>query len=73
MFKILMSGMLIGIANIIPGISGATLAVITNQYQRIMDNCGKITELHFKAIEWLYLLGIGMAAIIGIYLFMVCS
>ena len=69
MFKILMSGMLIGIASIIPGISGATLAVITNQYQRIIDNCGKITGFQFKAIEWLYLLGIAAAAILGIYLF----
>ena len=61
--------MLIGIANIIPGISGATLAVITNQYQRIIDNGGKVTGLQFKAVEWWYLLGIGASAILGIYVF----
>ena len=69
MFKLIVSGMLIGIANIIPGISGATLAVITNQYQRIVTNVSSLTSLHFNRVEWGYLISISMAAVGGIYIF----
>ena len=68
MFKIVVSGMLIGIANIIPGVSGATLAVITNQYQRIMTNAAELTSLKLKRVEWGYLVSIAIAAVTGIYL-----
>ena len=60
--------MLIGIANIIPGVSGATLAVITNQYQRIMTNAADLTSLKLKRVEWAYLACIAIAAVAGIYL-----
>ena len=69
MFKIIISGILIGIANIIPGVSGATLAVLTNQYERIMAICNNGVSLKFKDVDWVYLLTIGLAAGIGIYLF----
>ena len=68
MFKLVVSGMLIGIANIIPGVSGATLAVITNQYQRIMTNAADLTSLKLKCVEWGYLACIAIAAVAGIYL-----
>ena len=69
MFKIIISGILIGIANIIPGVSGATLAVLTNQYERIMGICNNGVSLKFKDVDWVYLLTIGLAAGMGIYLF----
>ncbi|MEK9727595.1 MAG: DUF368 domain-containing protein [Candidatus Margulisiibacteriota bacterium] len=69
MFKIIISGVLIGIANIIPGVSGATLAVLTNQYERIMAVCNSGVSLKFKDVDWVYLLTIGLAAGMGIYLF----
>tara|TARA_Y100001935_G_scaffold255367_1_gene267988 strand:+ start:5249 stop:6040 length:792 start_codon:yes stop_codon:yes gene_type:complete len=69
MFKLVVSGMLIGIANIIPGVSGATLAVITNQYQRLITNVATLTSLKFNRVEWGYLTSIGLAAVGGIYVF----
>ena len=70
MFSIVISGMLIGIANIIPGISGATVALITNQYQRLMTNVATLTSLKFNQVEWGYLISIGLAAVGGIYIFL---
>ena len=67
MFSIVSAGVLIGIANIIPGISGATVAVITNQYERIMTNGNQLTSGQFKSVEWGYLIGITLSAITGIY------
>lgn len=61
--------MLIGIANIIPGISGATVALITNQYQRLMTNIAALTSLKFNQVDWVYLISIGLAAVGGIYIF----
>ena len=69
MFKSIGCGGLIGIANIVPGISGATLAVITNQYQRIIKNIDAITMIQLKNVEWGYLACIAFGAIGGIYLF----
>ena len=69
MFKVIVSGMLIGVANIIPGVSGATLAVLTNQYNRIMSVISTGISLKFKAVDWWYLIMIGGSAGVGIYLF----
>ena len=69
MFKIIVSGMLIGIANIIPGVSGATLAVLTNQYNRIMSTISTGVSLKFKEVDWAYLILIGGAAVVGVFLF----
>lgn len=35
--RLLVSGLLIGIANIIPGVSGGTMAVVTGVYDRFVD------------------------------------
>lgn len=66
MYKVAACGMLIGIANLIPGVSGATMAVITNQYKKIIDECDKIMMGQFATVSFGYLLGIGLGALIGI-------
>jgi putative membrane protein len=66
MFKVLVSGFLIGVANIIPGISGATIAVMTRQYTPIMTQLSYIITGQFRRIRWLYMVGIALAAITGI-------
>lgn len=38
MFKNILKGMGIGVANIIPGVSGGTLAVILGIYDRLMES-----------------------------------
>lgn len=68
-------GFLIGIAEVIPGVSGGTLALITGIYSRLLNNIDllfkslrnishpKIMATNLKALEWKFLLPvfIGMA------------
>lgn len=68
-------GVLIGIAEVIPGVSGGTLALIAGIYSRLLDNIDllfkslrqishpKIMARNLKALEWKFLLPvfIGMA------------
>ncbi len=67
MFKIGFSGVLIGVANLIPGVSGATLAVLTNQYERIISQLSKLAKCQFKDLNIQYLSIIAIGAATGIF------
>lgn len=67
MFKVILAGSLIGVANLIPGISGATLAVLTNQYERIISELSILSKGQFKKLNISYLGFIGTGALIGIF------
>ena len=67
MFKIGFSGALIGVANLIPGVSGATLAVLTNQYERIISELSKLAKCQFNDLDIRYLGIIAIGAAIGIF------
>lgn len=67
MFKIIGAGALIGVANLIPGISGATLAVLTNQYERIISELSNLSKCQLKQLNIKYLAFIGTGALIGIF------
>ncbi len=64
-------GMLIGIANIIPGVSGGTIAVTTGVYEKLISIIGnffkKFKETFKENIK--FLIPIGLGAVIGIVLF----
>ena len=64
--KLFFVGIILGVANIIPGVSGGTLAVVFNIYDRIIG----LISLNIKKIfsEWKFILPIGLgmgAGIIG--------
>lgn len=60
-------GMIVGIANIIPGVSGGTIAVILNIYDQLI---GSVTNLRRKFKEsMLFLIPFGIGAAAGIFLF----
>ena len=65
--KHILYGMIIGVANIIPGVSGGTMAVILNVYDEIIEGVSNITKDIKKSIT--FLLPIGIGAGIGIILF----
>ena len=71
MILLIIKGMLIGIANIIPGVSGGTMAVILGLYERITDAIGNFFLVPMKEkakyIKFLFFLGIG--GVLGILLF----
>ena len=57
-------GIILGVANIIPGVSGGTLAVVFNIYDRIIG----LISLNIKKIfsEWKFILPIGLGMVSGI-------
>ncbi len=60
-------GMIVGVANIIPGVSGGTIAVILNIYDRLI---GSVTNLRKQFKEsMLFLIPFGIGAAAGIFLF----
>jgi len=62
--KDLIKGFLIGIANIIPGVSGGTVAVLTGAYDVIITSLSDIIKHPLKSIKNVIMLVIGL--IIGI-------
>lgn len=60
-------GAIIGVANIIPGVSGGTVAVILNVYDKIINSIANIKK-DFKK-SFMFLAQIGIGAIVGIILF----
>ncbi|MDD6237631.1 MAG: DUF368 domain-containing protein [Clostridiales bacterium] len=61
------AGVVIGIANIIPGVSGGTMAVVMNIFDRLIEAISNIRKEWKKNI--LFLVMIGLGAGVGILLF----
>jgi putative membrane protein len=49
-------GALIGLAEIIPGVSGGTIALIVGVYERIIMSASNFVRLKFRQVEWLLVL-----------------
>lgn len=45
--KYIIFGIIMGVANVIPGVSGGTMAIILNFYDRLMESI----TLNFKVIK----------------------
>lgn len=62
----ILKGIVIGIANAIPGVSGGTMAVILKIYDRLVESI----TLNLKKLKenWLFLVTVGIGALIGILL-----
>lgn len=66
-FVLILKGFLIGIAKIIPGVSGAILAISLGIYERILRIIGHPLKINFEDIKFLFFLFFG--AILGILVF----
>lgn len=65
----LIRGALIGSAELVPGISGGTVALIVGLYERALHNANNLFKFRFRDVEWGFLLtvAIGMfAAVFGL-------
>ena len=67
----ILKGVIIGIANIIPGVSGGTMAVSMGIYDKIVKIVGNAFHSIFKDFKNTvkFLLPIGIGAVLGIVLF----
>jgi putative membrane protein len=67
---IVLSGVLMGIANVIPGLSGGTLLLLMGTYTRFLDVFASLNLRNLKAYKWkenaLFILLIGIGAVAGI-------
>jgi len=61
-------GIAIGIANIIPGFSGGTMAVILRVYERIIGTFSEIAKHPIKVIKdiWAIILGLAVGIVLAI-------
>lgn len=67
--KTIFHGVLIGIANIIPGVSGGTMAVVLGIYDKVITSISGFFSKSIKRDYFFYLFQIGLGAILGIFLF----
>ena len=71
MIKLFLKSIVIGVANIIPGVSGGTLAVLLNIYDELVEKIGNFLNVNFKTkIEYAkYLTVVILGAGLGILMF----
>ena len=62
--KLLGIGMILGISNVIPGVSGGTMAVVFNVYERLLS----VITINVKKIlsEWKFVLPLGLGVVLEI-------
>ena len=58
-FKQILAGFLIGLAVIVPGISGATIAIMFKIYNNILDAIASINKNFKKSMIYLLPIGVG--------------
>lgn len=65
--KLIAIGIILGVANVIPGVSGGTMAVVFGIYNRLID----LISLNLKKIiaNWKFILPLGIGMVTGILLF----
>ena len=66
--KALLGGMLMGLANLVPGVSGGTMLLAVGVYTLFIGAVADITSLRFRARSVLVLLIVAGAAVLGILL-----
>ena len=69
MIKLFLKGIIFGVANVIPGVSGGTIAVVLHIFDRMIDAINHFTKDIKKHIMFLAPLGVG--ALTGILVFSV--
>ena len=56
---LIFKGMLFGIANLIPGVSGGTMAIVTGVYEKLLDSINNLFKKFKASIIFLLLFGLG--------------
>lgn len=71
MIKVLIGGIAVGLANIIPGVSGGTMMVVLGLFNRVMDSISGIFTKGNKNLKQdiIFLLVLAIGAIIGLVVF----
>lgn len=67
-------GMAIGIANVIPGFSGGTMAVILKVYERLIRAMSDITSKPLKVVKdiWALIIGVVLGIVVASFTIIIC-
>lgn len=60
-------GALIGMAELVPGISGGTVALIVGIYERAVHNANDLISGRFKRVEWSFLVSVAVGMFIAVF------
>ncbi|WP_018296358.1 DUF368 domain-containing protein [Corynebacterium lubricantis] len=60
-------GFLIGLAELVPGISGGTVALIVGIYEKALHNADLLMRRKFREIDWLFLCLVGGGMVLAIF------
>lgn len=60
-------GALIGSAELVPGVSGGTIALIVGIYERALDNGHRLLKGRFREVEWGFLLAVGAGMLLAVF------
>ncbi|WJY89637.1 DUF368 domain-containing protein [Corynebacterium confusum] len=60
-------GGLIGSAELVPGISGGTVALIVGIYERALHNADKILKARFKEVEWGFIIAVAVGMLAAVF------
>ncbi len=65
----IIKGMIIGVANVVPGLSGGTIAVSMGIYEKLIHTINNIFKTPLKCIKeiWTYIVGIGLGIIVAVF------
>lgn len=59
-------GLLIGLANLVPGVSGATIAVVLGVYERLIDAIANLVKFRFNREQLTFVAAIGIGIVVAI-------
>ncbi len=62
----LVGGLLMGLANLVPGISGGTMLLAAGVYPRFITGIAEVTTLRFRRASLTVLAGVGISAVVAI-------
>ena len=60
-------GALIGMAELVPGISGGTVALIVGIYERAVHNANDLISGRFKKVEWGFLISVAVGMFLAVF------
>ena len=67
MLYVVFIGVLMGLANLIPGVSGGTIALLGGLYERFVGSISMLTTLKIRREEMLFLIELVVGMVIGIF------
>lgn len=63
----LIRGALIGMAELVPGISGGTVALVVGVYERALNAANQLLRRQFAKVDWLLLISIGVGMVTAVF------